>query len=136
MITTETGQSIVPGTVDSGIHCDDCTGTIAFPFPVYIYGQAYTSAEAVSNGNIQFGSADAAFTNECLPTAVAQMQATFFPYWDDLRTDNSSDSGEGVFTTMTGSAPNRVFYIEWRAEYFGTGVRPTSRPCSTRTITC
>ena len=39
MITTETGQSIVPGVDDTGIHCDDCTGTITFPFPVYIYGQ-------------------------------------------------------------------------------------------------
>ena len=25
------------------------------------------------------------------------------------------------YTTTTGSAPNRVFYIEWRAEYFGVG---------------
>ena len=100
---------------------------------MYIYGQAYTTAEASSNGNIQFNSAETAYTNECLPTTVAPMQATFFPYWDDLRTDGP---GEGVFTTTTGSAPNRVFYIEWRAEYFGAGGRPTSRPCSTRTIRC
>ena len=118
MITTATGQSIVPGTVDTGIHCDDCTGTIAFPFPVYLYGQSYTNAEASSNGNLQFTSADTSWTNECLPTSVAPIQAAFFPYWDDLRTDGA---GEGVYTATTGSAPNRVFYVEWRAEYFGAG---------------
>ena len=32
------------------------------------------------------------------------------------------NSGYGIYTTTTGSAPNRVFYIEWRAQYFpGTG---------------
>ena len=58
MITTATGQSIVPGSIDAGINCDDCTGTITFPFPVYIYGQSHTTAEASSNGNIQFNSAE------------------------------------------------------------------------------
>ena len=25
---------------------------------------------------------------------------------------------KGIYTTTTGSAPNRVFYIEWRTEYY------------------
>ena len=54
MISTNTGQSIVPGTVDTGNHCDDCTTPITLPFPVYIYGTPYTSANVDSNGTIQF----------------------------------------------------------------------------------
>src|SRR6478609_9727023 len=43
-ITTLTGQSIVPGTVDIGNHGDDTATTIALPFPVYLSGTAYASA--------------------------------------------------------------------------------------------
>ena len=47
-----------------------------------------------------------------------------FPYQDDLRTDaNPGCSGFpggncGVFTSVTGTAPNRQFNIEWRAVHF------------------
>ena len=48
------------------------------------------------------------------------------PYQDDLRTDNISFTGCnvfpgatcGVFTSVTGTAPNRQFNIEWRAVHF------------------
>ena len=51
---TQTGQTIIPGTVDSGNHCDDCTTQVTFPFEVPIYDQPFTSAWVSSNGNIQF----------------------------------------------------------------------------------
>src|SRR5205085_8132416 len=40
-----------------------------------------------------------------------------YALWDDLRTDTS---GSGIFTSVSGSAPNRIFNIEWRATYYGT----------------
>ena len=49
---------------------------------------------------------------------------TIFPYQDDLRTDaNPGCSGFpggncGIFTSVTGSAPNRQFNVEWRAVHF------------------
>jgi hypothetical protein len=43
------------------------------------------------------------------------MNDAIYPFWDDLRTDRA---GGGVFTSTNGSAPNRVFNIEWRAVYF------------------
>src|SRR5262249_3205310 len=44
---------------------------------------------------------------------------TIFPYWDDLYLVNS---GFGIFTSISGTAPNRIFNIEWRAQYFpGSG---------------
>ena len=107
----------MPGTVDTGNHCDDCTTPITLPFPVYIYGTPYTSANVDSNGTIQFTTSGSTFTNVCLPGP--SHGRSFFPYWDDLYTLNE---GYGIYTTTTGSAPNRVFYIEWRAQYFpGTG---------------
>ena len=42
-----------------------------------------------------------------------------YPYWDDLYLVNS---GFGIFTSISGTAPNRIFNIEWRAQYFpGSG---------------
>jgi hypothetical protein len=38
------------------------------------------------------------------------------PYWDDLTT---SCAGCGVFTSISGGAPNRVYNIEWRARRVG-----------------
>jgi len=117
VVATQTGQSIVPGVTDVGNHGDDTVTTIPLPFPVYIYGTPYTSANVSSNGNIQFGTTDTTFTNVCLPWL--SHGAAFFPYWDDLLTDDASGlTGRGIFTTVTGEAPNRTFYIEWRAKYF------------------
>jgi hypothetical protein len=116
-ITTQTGQSIVPGVTDIGNHGDDTVTTIALPFPVYIYGAPYSSVNVGANGNIQFDTTDTNFTNVCLPWAAHGR--AFFPYWDDLRTDDLTGlTGRGIYTTVTGSAPNRTFYIEWRAKYF------------------
>ena len=49
------------------------------------------------------------------------------PYWRDQRTDAVGGcTGCGIFTTTTGTAPNRVFHIEYRTIYFGqTSATPT-----------
>ena len=66
------------------------------------------------------------FASGCNPLPNANYGQTLFPYYDDLRTDdlNTPDcvnfaSGCGVFTSVSGTAPNRVFNIEWRTGYFG-----------------
>ena len=116
VITTATGVSIVPGTTDIGNHGDDLVTQLTLPFAVMIYGQPYSSVNVSSNGNLQFGTTDNSWTNTCLPWA--DHGATFFPYWDDLRTDTG---GSGVFSHVTGTAPNRTYYLEWRATYFADG---------------
>ena len=61
--------------------------------------------------------ADTTFTNQCLPWTTHNY--TILPYWDDLYLVNS---GFGIFTSISGTAPNRIFNIEWRAQYFpGSG---------------
>ncbi len=122
--TTTSAASITPGTTDTGNHCDDCTTPIALPFPVCVYGTTYFSALVESNGTLQFTGDTAFFTSGCNPLPNPNYDRTLFPYYDDLRTDAQPDcsvfaSGCGVFTSVSGTAPNRVFNIEWRTAYFG-----------------
>jgi hypothetical protein len=115
LITQTTGATITPGTNDIGNHCDDCTTEVALPFPYTLYDRTFTTARITSNGVIQFGGDSGAFSNECLPTSLTDFDYSILAYWDDLRTD---DTGGGIFTTVTGTAPNRVFHVEWRSTYF------------------
>jgi hypothetical protein len=110
LISTQTGVQLVPGSTDVGNHCDDCTTQVATPFPLLLYGQAYTTAAVSSNGNIQFGSADPQYTNGCLPTNV--FAGAVAAYWDDLTT---AGSGNGIYSATIGSLPSRQFVLEWRA---------------------
>ena len=105
--------SFVPGATDTGNHCDDCVSHITLPFPVSLYGQSYSDGYVSSNGNLQLSGNNTIFTSACLP--VPNFNATFFLYQYDLRTDCT---GCGVYTTVTGTAPNRLLYIEWRAGFF------------------
>src|SRR5436190_14742333 len=105
--------TIVPGTVDTGNHCDDCQTVITLPFGFDLYGNEFSTVVASSNGNLQFAGNSNAFSNTCLP--VTGFTYTVFPYWDDL---NTSCTTCGIYTSVSGSAPNRVFNIEWRATYF------------------
>jgi hypothetical protein len=106
----------VPGTVDTGNHCDDCATNVTLPFPFQLYGQTYTSANVSSNGNMQLVTSDPAFSNVCLPSL---MGPTIFPYWDDLVTEGTTCTGGcGIYTSISGSAPNRIFNVEWRTFYF------------------
>jgi hypothetical protein len=52
------------------------------------------------------------------------LNSAIMPHWDDLRTEqvlpgcSGYSSSCGIFTSISGSAPNRIFNIEWRAVYF------------------
>ena len=123
--TTGTG-TITAGTTDTGNHCDDCSTAVSLPFPVSVYGQTFNSANVASNGSLDLIGTQAPFTHGCqvLPSTLWTM--AILPYQDDLRTDNLSFTGCnafpgatcGVFTSVTGTAPNRQFNIEWRAVHF------------------
>src|SRR5206468_2022535 len=43
VMTTSTGNAIVPGTNDIGNHCDDCNTTIALPFAFTLYNGSFSS---------------------------------------------------------------------------------------------
>jgi hypothetical protein len=117
--------TIVPGTTDTGNHIDDGATAITLPFPYTLYGQSFTGANISSNGNLQFVSNSTLLTNAC-PLPSASFNMPIMPHWDDLRTDQVGTGctayggvGCGVFTSISGTAPNRIFNIEWRTVYFG-----------------
>jgi Bacterial Ig-like domain len=113
----QVGGSIAPGTTDINNHCDDCVTTISLPFAYTLYDQTYNAITLSSNGNAQLTTADAAYSNVCLPWTTHNY--TILPYWDDLYTLNA---GYDIFTSVSGTAPNRIFNIEWRAQYYpGSG---------------
>src|SRR5262249_39954590 len=119
--TSGTG-TLVPGVNDSGNHCDDCTTVISLPFSVTLYDQSFTSATVGSNGIFAFGTNNNAFAGSCLPVPTVTYET--LPFYRDQRTDCTG--GCGIFTTTTGTAPNRVFRVEYRTIYFGeTSTTPT-----------
>ena len=113
---------IVPGVTDTGNHCDDCVTSVPIPFPFQLYNQAYNSVGVVSNGFLDFVTPNNSFSPVCLP--ATGFDYTIYGLWHDLRTDTGLSgcsnfaSGCGIFTSTTGSAPNRIFNIEWRAVRF------------------
>ena len=114
-ITSSGTGMIVPGIIDTGNHCDNCVTQITFPFPVTFYNSTFNQAYVSSNGNLQFTGTELYLGASCpLPNNCVNA-ATIFAYQTDLRTDDPND---GIFTIVTGTAPNRVFNIEWRTAYF------------------
>jgi len=117
-ITTSTGNAIVPGDTDIGNHCDDCATPITLPFPVTVYGATFTTANVSSNGSVDLVGNASPFGTSC-PLPDGRIDESILPFQGDLFTTNA---GFGIFTSISGVAPNRIFNIEWRAQYFpGTG---------------
>src|SRR5207253_5661899 len=71
LVYTSTGASLVPGTVDTGNHCDDCLTSIALPFAYTLYDQTFSTAQVSSNGQLDFGTGNSSYSNVCLPEATA-----------------------------------------------------------------
>jgi hypothetical protein len=75
---------------------------------------SYGNVNVASNGSLQFVSDSATFTNTSLP--ATGFSSAIFGFWDDLYTTDAG-SGQGVFTSTSGSGSNRIFNIEWRTEH-------------------
>ncbi len=118
---TQSFGTIVPGTIDTGNHCDDCGTAINLPFPFRFYDQTFTSANINSNGYLQFMSSFTVNSNNVLPSAY--LSSAILPFWDDLLTNGPN---QGVFTSVQGSSPNRIFTIEWRASPFNLNTALTN----------
>src|SRR5262249_26770838 len=56
-----------------------------------------------------------AYANGCLPNTNFTVP-TMCPFWDDLYKTDAAN-GNGIFTSVTGSAPSRAFNIERRTTF-------------------
>jgi hypothetical protein len=118
---------IVLGTVDTGNHTDDGDTFVALPFPFSLYDQTYNGVNVSSNGRLDFVCINepGGYMAACLPPPpnICPFDYTIFA-WSDFHTGvvgegcSNFATGCGVFTSVSGSAPNRIFNIEWRTVYF------------------
>jgi hypothetical protein len=116
IISQSVGATIVPGTTDSGLHCSECSTTIDLPFPFTLYDRIFTSAIVTSKGTLGFVGVTEAYWSDCLPDQYSNY--AIFPHWDDLDVSSTCGSGNcGIYTSVSGQAPSRIFNIEWRARY-------------------
>ncbi len=107
--------AVGPIVTDTGVHCDACDKVVSLPFPFAIYGTTYSSGLAGSNGVFAFYDISNSNLNYCLPTGIFGHQA-IAALWDDLDTRQTSSCPQcGVYTSISGGAPNRIFNIEWKA---------------------
>ena len=119
---------IVPGDTNIGNFADDGDTLVALPFSFTLYDQTFNAVNVNSNGRADFVCVNepGGFLSACLPAPdnICPFDYTIFPNWSDYRTDIVGEgcanfaSGCGIFTSVSGSAPNRIFNIEWRVVYF------------------
>jgi len=121
-------DTIVPGDTNIGNNTDDGDTFVSLPFSFSLYDQTFDSVNISSNGRLDFVCVNepGGFMSACLPPPdnICAFDYTIFPVWSDYRTDIVGEgcanfaTGCGIFTSVSGSAPNRIFNIEWRVVYF------------------
>ena len=126
-VITEGTPTIVPGISDTGNHCVWCETVIPLPFPFVLYNQTFTAVNVTSSGRLDFlcMNEPAGYTETCLPAPPnnCPYDYTIFPLWAEWSTDadeagcSTWATGCGIFTSISGTAPNRIFNIEWRVVY-------------------
>lgn len=129
------GTGSIPAGVDfiAGSRTDDAVVNIVTPvdFACQVYRTPIpggTPLKASTNGTLQFDTAGSrGYTNRALPVSTSgdtnsgtfpANRPTLFPYWDDL---DLSGATSGIYTSLTGAAPNRVFTVEWRGAVLASG---------------
>ena len=131
-VITPGTNPIVPGTTDTGNHVDDGDTLISLPFNFQLYDQTYNSVNVNSNGRLDFVTVNepGGWVTACLPPPpnVGPYDFTIFATWQDLCSDTAAGACNGnncpdcgIFTSISGSAPNRIFNIEWRVAPYGSG---------------
>lgn len=123
-LAASTGATIVTATTFlTGSQCDDCAFVMSLPFPVHIGSSTFITGEISSNGHLDFDGKVFSEINACLPST--DVTAAIFAHWDDLDMRVSECGADcGIYTSVSGSAPNRIFDIEWRASLYVLRFQP------------
>jgi hypothetical protein len=116
-------HTIVPGITDTGNHCVWCDTTINLPFPFVLYDHTFNTVMVNSSGRLDFvcNNEPSNYTETCLPAPPnnCPYDYTIFALWYEWATltyppgCSTWANGCGIFTSISGSAPNRIFNIEW-----------------------
>src|SRR6266446_25751 len=120
---TSGADTIVPGTTDTGNHCVWCETQITLPFPFVLYDQTFNAVNVSASGRLDFVCANdpANYLETCLaaPPNNCPFDYTIFPLWAEWSTSTGQQgcstwaNGCGIFTSISGTATNRIFNVEW-----------------------
>ena len=99
--------------------------------PIRFDDQSFTSGWVNSNGTLMFEDSGPLFApgfTGFFP--IGGVGALISPFFDDL---NTAGAGRGIFTALSGTAPKRIYQIQWRVQAASnTALRQTSRFVSTK----
>jgi hypothetical protein len=137
-VITQGTDRITPGDTNIGSDCDECDTFIPLPFNFQLYGTTYTGVNVSSNGRLDFVNTNepGGYITACLPSPPSYVTGlpydnTIFPLWQDQLTSAAAPGCSnfpggtcGVFTSVTGSLPNRIFNIEWRTVLYSDQTAP------------
>jgi Carboxypeptidase regulatory-like domain len=117
-----TTGALVPGTtkLTGFANLDDGTAPLQLPFDYTLYDQTFLSGTNVNvstNGNLQFVSNNNDYGQAAVCFPLNQFSYLISPFWSDL---SIAGTNEGVFSSVSGTAPNRIFNVEWRASFIGS----------------
>ncbi len=95
--------------LDASSTADDGEATVEMPFEFTFYFTESQNLRVGNNGAILFGATTGEVSFSNLEMGNASTPWNFIaPFWDDI----DSDAG-AVYTQTFGTAPNRVFVVEW-----------------------
>ncbi|MGE0495481.1 MAG: hypothetical protein AB7S38_40120 [Vulcanimicrobiota bacterium] len=119
---TDRGYDVTPIALDytdisatgTPFNLGDDAGTppVDFGFPFNFFGVDFTNCAISSNGFLTMAGQGALgdFSNESLPTRLNNHPNMVCLYWDDL---DPGDDGASLFAQTVGTAPNRVFIVQY-----------------------
>lgn len=93
------------------INNDDGYASVPIGFSFPFCGSSYTTAYVSTNGWISFKSQTFS-TNSNSSSSLSTIAPCIMPIWDDL----SSNPSGSVTYQVTGTAPDRVFTVEWKEQ--------------------
>jgi hypothetical protein len=106
-VITQAGyDSLTTGTAVS-LTGDDSFTTVPMPIPFEFAEVPYSNINICTNGFLNFGTGSTAFSNN-LSATTAPFNVVA-PFWDDL----FFHPGSNVITDVQGTAPNRVFIVQF-----------------------
>ncbi len=103
-------------------NADDGEYAGVVPFDLMIGGTNYSAGDALTysdNGIVVFDALTfITLTNANLPAATFT-EAFLAVLWDDLDGTGGPDATTGIYSTVTGTAPNRIWTVQWhKTAYF------------------
>lgn len=115
----------VAASTNTGITGDDeVSGAMNIGFSFPFYGINYSQLYFNTNGGITLGSESYEYGGFSIPDADAPNNL-IAPFWEDLVVGTPDNSG-AIFYAQGGTAPNRYFFLEWRAVTTYEGSSPFS----------